>query len=57
MPANNDARKKILNKLNECMKIAFSGTTSHEYDALKVVRNYIKVFYDKDLNAEQRKDK
>jgi len=57
MPANNEARKVILDKLNECMKIAFSGVTSNEYDALKVTRNYIKIFYDRDLIAEKRKDK
>lgn len=57
MPANNEDRKVILDTLNKCMKIAYSGLTSNEYDALKVVRNYIKIFYDKDLNAEKREDK
>ena len=57
MPANNLDRKLILRELNKCIKLAYSGVTSTEHDALIVVRNYIKMFYEKDLNAEKRKDK
>lgn len=57
MPANNLDRKLILRELNKCIKLAYSGVTATEHDALIVVRNYIKMFYEKDLNAEKRKDK
>lgn len=38
-------------------KIGYSGVTSIEYDALNVVRDYIKTFYDKDLKSSGSEDK
>lgn len=57
MPANNKDRKLILNSLDKCIKVASSGVTCIEYDALKVVRDYIKTFYDRDLKSSGSEDK
>lgn len=58
MPANNEDRKLIIKNLDKCIKVAYKGTTEIEYQALRVVRNYIKSFYDKEaLNGSGRKDK
>ena len=57
MAANNDDRKLILDSLDKCIKLAYSGVTDMEYQALKVVRSYIKTFYDRDLNSSGCEDK
>lgn len=57
MPANMNDRKDILNLLDKCKKIGYSGVTATEYDALCVVKNYIKMFYDKDLKSSGSEDK
>lgn len=57
MPANNDDRKLILKSLDKCIKLGYSGVTDLEYQALKVVRSYIKTFYDKDLKSSGSEDK
>ena len=53
MAANNKDRKLILNSLDKCIKLAYSGVTDIEYQALKVVRDYIKTFYDKEVKNER----
>ena len=57
MSANNKDRKLILDSLDTCIDVAYSGLTSIEYDALKVVRSYIKSFYDRDLKSSGSEDK
>lgn len=57
MAANNKDRKLILDSLDKCIDLAYSGVTSIEYDALKVVRSYIKTFYDRDLKSSGSEDK
>lgn len=59
MAANNKDRKLILDSLDKCIKVAYSGVTCLEYDALRVVRSYIKTFYDrdKDLKSSGSEDK
>lgn len=57
MPANNKDRKLILDSLDKCIKVAYSGVTDMEYQALKVVRSYIKTFYDRDLKSSGSEDK
>lgn len=57
MAANNKDRKLILNSLDNCIKLAYTGVTDMEYQALKVVRSYIKTFYDRDLKSSGSEDK
>ena len=57
MAVNNHDRKLILNSLDKCIKLAYSGVTDMEYQALKVVRSYIKTFYDRDLKSSGSEDK
>ena len=57
MPANNDDRKLILKALDKCITLGYSGVTDLEYQALKVVRSYIKTFYDRDLKSSGSEDK
>lgn len=57
MSANNKDRKLILDSLDTCIDVAYSGVTSIEYDALNVVRSFIKSFYDRDLKSSGSEDK
>ena len=52
MAANNKDRKLILNSLDKCIKLAYSGVTDMEYQALKVVRSYINTFYDREVKND-----
>lgn len=41
-------RMIILDKLDECISLAYSGIPSIEYDALKVAKSFIKTKLDSD---------
>ena len=42
-------RMIIMNKLEDCISLAYSGVPSIEYDALNVTKHFIKTKYDSDF--------